>query len=91
MPTFAHTVQTTPTRVLLANPERVSYTIQNTSVEDVYVGKSREVATSGFKTGMKISAGGDSIEDEFHKGEVWIVAASSVSVVVTEDVKGEQV
>jgi len=90
MPTFTHRVGTTPTRALISNPKRKSYSIVNDSSVDVFAGKSRNVATSGFKQGINLRANGGSLEDEFHKGEVWTVANTATTVTVVEDVEGEE-
>jgi DNA-binding beta-propeller fold protein YncE len=89
MPTFQHTVTTVPTRVLVANKSRQGYTVINQGTVNVFLGKSREVAVSGFKVGLQINASGGAYYDDKHKGEVWILSASATTVQVTEDVSGE--
>lgn len=89
MPVFVHTVQTVPTRALLASRKRRSFTVQNTSAQDVFYAKNRNVSINGFTSGHKISASGGLLTDEFHKGEVWLIAAAQVDVTVSEDLEGE--
>ena len=82
-------VRTTPTRLLVSNPDRVVYTIINTSGTDVYVAFDKNVETSGRNAGIPVAANGGVWSDEFHKGEVWAIANSTTSVVVVETTKGE--
>ncbi len=89
MPVRTLEVRTTPTRLLVANPERVVYTIINTSGTDVYVAFDKNVATSGRNAGILVASNGGVWSDEFHKGEVWAIASTTTNVVVVETTKGE--
>jgi hypothetical protein len=74
-----------PTRVLAPNPHRLSYSIKNDGAVNIYRGYDRSVATSGTNQGYLIAAGGDALEDEFHKGEVWLVTPAGTNVTVEEN------
>jgi len=78
-------VADTPTRVLSANPTRLSYSVKNDGAAIVYRGYDRGVAVAGPNQGYLIAVGGDAIEDEFHKGEVWLIAAADTNVTVEEN------
>ena len=87
MPTWVEPLKANiPRRILPANPKRICYTIRNDSSVDVYIGKDSRVSTSGFFRGFKVDAGGGTLEDEFHKGEVWAIAESDCEITVNEDV-----
>jgi hypothetical protein len=73
------------TRVLAPNPHRLSYSVKNNGAVIVYRGYDRSVTTSGPNQGYSIAVGGDAIEDEFHKGEVWLIAAAGTNVTVEEN------
>jgi len=87
MPVFEQRVSTRPLRVLLANPNRADFSIINESSEDVYVGYAMDVSTLGFSTGIPVKASGGSMEDKFHRGEVWVVANADTTVTAIEDTK----
>jgi len=72
-------------KVMKKNPYRRSITIKNDSASNVYYGHHHNVATSGFRQGFLIPPNGGTMEDEFHKGEVWLIAAAAVSVSIIED------
>jgi len=76
-----------PRRILTKNENRKAFTIKNDSTEPIYFGHDSSVATSGYKQGYKVDPGGGSVEDEFHKGEVWAIAGANVWITVVEDVK----
>lgn len=80
-------VGTTATVILPANQNRTSYNLQNESTTDVYIGFDQNVATSGEKQGFNLRASGGSAEEEFHRGEVWGIASSAVSITVNETFK----
>jgi hypothetical protein len=73
------------TRVLSPNTHRTSYSVKNDSIVVVFRGYDRSVAVAGPNQGYLIAAGGDAIEDEFHKGEVWLIAAAGCNVTVEEN------
>jgi len=50
-------VSTSPVKILDINPKRIEWIIQNQGATDVYIGKSKEVSTSGTRTGRKLEAG----------------------------------
>jgi len=65
---------------------RKAYTVTNPgSIADLFVGKDRNVTTSGFFEGIKVLQGGGTLEDEFHKGEVWVISTGTPSVHFVED------
>jgi len=74
-------------KALSANPDRKVFTIKNDSGTAVFVGHRQDVATSGYKQGYKVDPGGGAIEDEFHKGDVWVISTAAVSITVAEDIK----
>jgi len=78
-------VANAPTRVLTPNSHRTSYTVKNDSLVVVFRGYDRAVAVAGANQGLLIAAGGDAIEDEFHKGEVWLIAAADCYITVEEN------
>jgi len=78
-------VAAVPTRVLAPNPHRLSYSVKNDGAVIVYRGYDRSVAVAGPNQGYSIAVGGDAIEDEFHKGEVWLIAAAGTFVTVEEN------
>ena len=89
MAVFTVEVGTTPTRILVANPQRKVYSIHNFGSVDVYIGYDNKVSTTGFHKGVKIAANGGGAEDEWHKGEVWAIAPSATEVTVVEVSEGE--
>jgi len=83
------TVGTTPQRILVANPDRVVYSILNFSSNDVYIGYDKNVSTTGKTKGILVKANGGGMEDEYHKGEVWAIATAETEVTVVEVSRGE--
>jgi len=73
-------------KVAKRNELRRCLTIRNDSTEPVYYGHTSSVRTTGTLQGIKIDPNGGSLEDEFHKGEVWLIAAAAASVSIIEDV-----
>jgi len=69
------------------NPKRICISVKNDSAANVYYGHEEGVSTSGYRQGWLIDPNGGSLEDEFHKGEVWLISPSSVSVTILEDVE----
>ena len=90
MPVWTIEVTTTPKRVLTKNKNRLVYVILNSSSVNVYVGFDSSVSTTGEKKGIPVLANGGIWSDEYHKGEVWIIAESDTEVQVVEVVKEEQ-
>jgi len=87
MPTWLEPLKANiPRRVIIANPKRICYSIRNDSLVDVFVGKTSRVKTAGFWQGFKVDKEGGTIEDEFHKGEVWAIAPSDCVITINEDV-----
>jgi len=74
-----HLVANVPQRVLKKNPLRKSFTIDNVSTADVYWSPYSWVATSGFRKGFLVRAA-SSAENEWHKGEVWLICGSTVDI-----------
>jgi len=74
-------------RVASANPNRICISIQNESSADVYYGHDAGVSISGPSQGFKIRANGGFLEDEFYKGDVYLISSQAVTVVIAEDVK----
>ena len=74
-------------RVMNVNSNRACFTVKNDSATDVFVGHNMRVATSGYNQGAKIGATGGSVEDAFHRGEVWLITTAAVDVTCIEDVK----
>jgi hypothetical protein len=78
-------VGTTPTRIAVANENRRFLTIKNDdSTNAIYYGENQNVATSGFHQGIKVSAGGQGVQEEYWTGEVWAISSSATSVSVWE-------
>jgi len=50
-------VGTSATKILDMNPHRKAYILQNQGAVTVYLGISKDVATSGTRTGRKLGAG----------------------------------
>jgi len=84
---LVHIPANRPTRVLSKNIQRKCYTIKNDTVENIFVGHDSGVATSGFRQGYLVAAGGGNIEDRWWKGEVWVICGASVDITVSEDHK----
>lgn len=87
----AVTVTTTPTLLLDINPLRKEYIIQNQDpAVDLYLGKSKNVATSGTRIGRKLTPNGlestnDKENPELIKEEMYgVVSAGSITVWVWE-------
>jgi hypothetical protein len=72
-----------PTRALAANPNRKVVSIQNNGTEPVFYADSAGVQTSGFNQGWTIPPQG-TIEDEYNKGEVWLIASNYTTVTIQE-------
>ena len=89
MAVFTVDVKTTPTRILVRNPDRKVYSVHNFSSVNVFIGYDNKVSTSGFHKGVKVAANGGGAEDEWHKGEVWAIASSNTEVTVVEVSEGE--
>jgi len=70
-------------KVLKKNPLRKSFTIDNVSTADVYWSPYPWVATTGFRKGFLVRAA-SSAENEWHKGEVWIISGSTVDIEMEE-------
>jgi len=83
-------VGTTPKRVLSANPGRVVYNLINEGGYDAYVGFDKNVSTTGKTKGIKLTANGGGMEDEFYKGEVWAIAEGNTEITVVEISEEEQ-
>jgi len=79
-----------PRRVLTKNPKRLAYTIKNDSTVNIFVGHDSGVATSGYRQGYLVPAGGGVIEDRWHKGEVWVICTQNVWITVAEDLPIEE-
>ncbi len=87
MPVFEQSATKVPKLVLLANPDRAEYSVINESSVDVWIGYTNLVTASGFSTGIPVLANGGSIEDRWHKGEIWIVSNLPTTVSIVEDNK----
>ena len=90
MPVWTIEVSTQPKRVLSKNPNRLTYAILNTSATNVYVGFDSSVTYSGERRGIPVLANGGFWQDEYHKGDVYVVAEADTEVTVIEVVKEEQ-
>lgn len=80
----------TPVLALGRNPRRIVWSLLNASDTPIYFGYDSSVSTSGRSMGWKVDAGG-AIEDEFHKGEVWIICSQDdkqVTLVEVSRVEG---
>jgi len=88
-------LQTQPQRILTTNPDRQNFTIKNDHVTaTIYYGYDQNVATSGDYQGLKISAGGQGVEERFWTGEVWAIsdtADTRISVIENVKVSGGEV
>ena len=82
-------VQTKPTRLLSANPNRRAFMLINDSGVDVYVGFDKNVSTTGKRKGVLVAANGGVWAYEFHKGELWAIAPSQTQITVVESTEGE--
>lgn len=84
MPTVLISVPTsTPTLALSINLRRKAFTIKNDSASNVYVGDNNSVLASGYHQGAIVNSGGGSMEDQFHKGEVWFYQNSGAAINIT--------
>jgi len=83
-------VGTTPKRLLSANPGRVVYSLINEGNYNAYVGFDKNISTTGKSKGIKLSANGGGMEDEFYKGEVWAIAEGNTEITVVEVSEEEQ-
>lgn len=89
MPVWTETLAAdTARRIIPNNPFRLAYTVRNDSASSVYIGRNRDLATSGYKQGMLLTASGGSVSDDDWKGEVWAISGSAVNITVIEDVEG---
>jgi len=70
-------------KVCKDNPLRKSFTIDNVSTSDVYWGPYSWVAVSGPRKGFLVRAG-QSAENRWHRGEVWIICGSTVDIEIEE-------
>lgn len=75
-PSTGHAVVTTePTKILKANPLRLSFTLVNIGARDAYIGFNESVCTPAQgNSGHCIPAGGAFDEDKY-AGEIWGVTA----------------
>lgn len=74
----------TPTPILEPSPLRRYLFLQNTSVNDIWVGGSARVNPA---TSIKIEAGGGTHEfneSNMYKGELWAIATIATTLIVTE-------
>jgi len=78
-----HLVAGVAQKVLKKNPLRKSFTIDNVSAADVYWSPYPWVATTGFRKGFLVRAA-SSAENEWHKGEVWLISDSTVDIEMEE-------
>jgi len=74
-----------PSKLLPKNKARKCYTVKNDSAYNIFVGHDSGVATTGFRQGLLVAAGGGNIQDEFWRGEVWAICEATVVVTVAED------
>lgn len=90
-PPFAKTLSTTPVKILLDNPDRLSWDIFNLGVVAVYLGHNEQVsATNGYYLG---SYGGHigmvwDEDGELTGRELWAVAASGTPAIFIKSVVG---
>jgi hypothetical protein len=91
MVVFTMTTQANvPLRALARNPKRQVWSALNYSDTDIYYGHGPDVTTTGRTKGWRIPASGGSVEDEFHKGEVWIICTADGKELTVEEVTLEE-
>lgn len=90
MPVFNVTLVANTAQILLKkNPVRKVYFLKNDSASNIYIGFSNRLATSGYLQGLLLEAGGAVWEDEYWKGEVWVLTAGNVNISVVEHSLGD--
>jgi hypothetical protein len=84
------TIANQPLKVLPKNPKRAVWSALNYSDSDVYYGHDQSVTTTGRTKGWRIPAAGGSVEDEYHRGEVWLICEYDGKEVTIEEVTVEE-